>query len=78
MWEVEKITKFIVACCVVHNLCIDYDDNDECGDENVATENNNNPIDFTPRTVDVAPRARALRHLGELKDMNCVKAFHRK
>lgn len=24
--EEDKITKFIMSCCVLHNLCIDYDD----------------------------------------------------
>ncbi|KAM0734091.1 putative nuclease HARBI1 [Formica fusca] len=35
--EVDKITKFIMSCCVLHNLCIDYDDtlpNEEYYDEN--------------------------------------------
>ena len=26
MHEVNKITKFIICCCVMHNLCIDNDD----------------------------------------------------
>jgi len=26
MHEVNKITKFIICCCVLHNLCIDNDD----------------------------------------------------
>lgn len=29
MWSVIKISKFIVACCVLHNLCIEKNDNIE-------------------------------------------------
>jgi len=27
MWSVLKMSKFIIACCVLHNLCIDRNDN---------------------------------------------------
>lgn len=29
MWSVLKMSKFIMACCVLHNLCIDRNDNFE-------------------------------------------------
>ncbi|KAM7303821.1 protein ALP1-like [Ixodes scapularis] len=32
-WSVNKATQFILACCVLHNLCIDAGDTDIDGEE---------------------------------------------
>lgn len=73
LWEVEKISKFIVACCVVHNLCIDCDD--ECSDDENEEEGGNVDVIAAPTPDDIAPRARSLRHLGELKRNEICQRF---
>lgn len=46
--DVDKITKFIISCCVLHNMCIDMEDYIELDNEillTVAAEPNVYSID---------------------------------
>lgn len=57
--NVDKISKFIISCCVIHNLCIDNNDDfiDQC--------------EINPENVlyaeDIGEQEILLRRLGELK-----------
>lgn len=65
MWDVDRITKFIIACCVLHNICIDA--NDEVpvdGNDDSDTDNGNDEED---RNFDDAITARQMRLRGVLK-----------
>lgn len=64
MWDVDRITKFIIACCVLHNICIDendevpVDDNSEDEDDESNGSDSDNEVGLT---------ARQLRQRGEIK-----------
>lgn len=62
MHKAKKITKFIICCCVLHNLCIDADD--VVPFHNAPIENPNNNVQAP--LLD-PPRNNALRHQGQLK-----------
>lgn len=55
--KVDKITKFIIACCVLHNMCIDLDD---CFEETIDVEEANDNATGNENEM-------ALRRLGEIK-----------
>lgn len=61
------MSKFVLACCVLHNLCIDLDDNlsSSIDDDSRSNEVASHDINF----VESAGQSRdiALRRLGELK-----------
>lgn len=61
MHYMSKITKFILACCVLHNLCIDKND---FIDLHVDTENLHNVNNELPLLVDSEVE---LRKKGERK-----------
>lgn len=67
-FEVEKMSKFVVACCVLHNICIDADDLfDEFADTPETM--------ITPQVLNnrEASRNSALMKLGEIKRNNIAK-----
>lgn len=76
MWDVDRITKFIISCCVLHNICIDanddapIDDNNDDGDHNIGNDNDDENPDFDP-----AYTARQLRQHGEIKRMDVCAAM---
>lgn len=61
--EVVKISKCIMLCCVVHNICIDCDDED-IADITAQQEQNNSEEESQ---LDIHPRAQNLSQLGEFK-----------
>lgn len=67
MHEVERICKFVISCCVLHNLCID-------GDEHVD-EINNETDDDTIDDEDRTTRGTLLRRLGEDKRLGMCDLF---
>lgn len=59
--SVDTTSKFILSCCVLHNLCID---NGDVWDDAVIE----NPINNQPEFINNNdPRENALRRLGEIK-----------
>ncbi|XP_064462095.1 uncharacterized protein LOC135372408 [Ornithodoros turicata] len=79
MWTVPKATQFILACCVLHNLCVDG------GDVTIEDETVegccNVPMPGVTETctTDVSRRDRLLRKLGEEKRKRISEylyAFH--
>lgn len=66
MWHVLGMSKFILACCVLHNLCIERDDFlqeiDDCRD--IQNEPVNNVYDD------------AVRHLGTIKRNHIASRCH--
>lgn len=56
---VDKISKFIISCCVLHNLCIDNNDN---FDVDIVIENNE---DYNNEGR--GEQEALLRRLGEIK-----------
>lgn len=65
MWDVDRITKFIMSCCVLHNICIDSNDDvplDENDEDDEDDENDNEDNVFDNRLT-----ARQLRQRGDIK-----------
>ncbi|XP_065073848.1 putative nuclease HARBI1 [Ochlerotatus camptorhynchus] len=67
-FHVERMCKFVIACCTLHNMCIDQNDHyeededpDEINDETRGNVPNNLP------TGSQSSRNATLRRLGELK-----------
>lgn len=67
MWDVDRITKFIIACCVLHNICIDenYDVPEDGNDD--SDDDNGNDSDEEDRYFDGSINVRQMRLRGELK-----------
>lgn len=63
MWDVDRMTKFIISCCVLHNICIDANDDvpTDCEEEDSEDES-----DDSSDNEDGLP-ARRLRQRGEIK-----------
>lgn len=65
---IHWLNKFIISCCILHNLCIDYgdeepdDDNDDDGAPNAIQWEN-----CTDNHSDKTDEKRALHQLGEIK-----------
>lgn len=65
---IHWLNKFIISCCILHNLCIDYgdeepdDDNDDDGAPNAIQWEN-----CTDNHSDKTDEERALHKLGEIK-----------
>ncbi|XP_071636126.1 putative nuclease HARBI1 isoform X2 [Temnothorax longispinosus] len=68
MHKVEKITKFIVCCCVLHNLCID---NNDIWDEDDIPYNEEEPFvaDHEDNIED------DLKNIGELKRFRIMQCL---
>lgn len=66
--SVDKSTKFILACCVLHNLCID--NNDFLHLEEINLQNDEDIYENVENT-----RETHLRSLGELKRDELSKNF---
>lgn len=66
MHGVEKMTKFIISCCVLHNLCIDFNDLVEI----------QNPPEEHDDVYETDEREFVLRRLGEIKRNNLCAALH--
>lgn len=66
-FHVERMSKFVLACCTLHNLCIKLDDQwQEEEDEMQEFEGERN-APTVPAGGSYAARNAALRRLGELK-----------
>lgn len=61
MHNVDKISKFIISCCVLHNLCID--NNDDFNFPIELEDNNVNELYYEGRGEQEA----LLHRLGEIK-----------
>jgi len=59
---VDKISKFIISCCVLHNLCIDNDDGFDF-DIDIVTEDN---VDYY-NNEDRGEREAILQRFGKIK-----------
>lgn len=75
MWSVDRISKFILSCCVLHNLCIDCDDNLEEEDDVNFEDDNRNEREQIPERRNESARDRYLRRLGKLKRAEICKSF---
>jgi hypothetical protein len=65
---VNKITKFIISCCVLHNLCIDAGDEDPFTDAEPIEEEEEDQPNQQLNVTEV------LRQLGKHKrDMMCLQ-----
>ncbi|CAN8028837.1 unnamed protein product, partial [Ixodes persulcatus] len=63
LWGVDFSTKFIIACCVLHNLCIDGGDDTVEEDEDDGAP----PVCRVPDEDEDFPKEAALRKRGEQK-----------
>lgn len=63
MLEVDRMSKFIISCCVLHNICIECDD-EQCND--IAAQNVQNNSDEADQ-LDIHPGAQNLRQRCEIK-----------
>ena len=61
---VDKMTKFIISCCVLHNVAIDAADFDPFGDEEPLEDDGIDEEEPPPVTTFAA---RQLKQLGEMK-----------
>lgn len=68
--DVDRITKLILSCCVLHNICVDSndadddlvdsdDDNDDGGDESM--------VDSNDQDEEAGPSDRILYERGRMK-----------
>ena len=62
MHNIDKISKFIISCCVLHNLCIDNDDDFDFLVELEPEHNINEPNNEVRGEQEAL-----LRRLGEMK-----------
>lgn len=62
-FTVERMCKFVMACCVLHNMCIGMDDIIEEDEELQQVNQQPNEPDLNANN----PREAALRRLGEMK-----------
>lgn len=58
--NVDKISKFIISCCLLHNLCIDNDD-EFTFDVDIILDNEE------PNDESIGEQETLLRRLGEIK-----------
>ncbi|KAG0441025.1 hypothetical protein HPB47_016068 [Ixodes persulcatus] len=66
-WSVNKATQFILACCVLHNLCIDAGDTDIDGEEVKNASKGRKPGPGDAWAKENPKREKLLRQLGEEK-----------
>lgn len=64
--DVDRITKFIITCCVLHNICID-DGDDYIDETDHLVSDNDLPVAEPDVNHTYEGRATHLRRLGELK-----------
>jgi hypothetical protein len=67
--SVDKISKFIISCCVLHNLCIDNNDDFICDDIDNELDNQE------PNAEDGREQETLLRRLGEIKRDHLLNIF---
>lgn len=68
MHNVDKISKFIISCCVLHNLCIDNND-----DFNFPIEAEHNVNE--PYNEGRGKQEALLRRLGEIKRNELLERY---
>ncbi|XP_072144215.1 putative nuclease HARBI1 [Dermacentor andersoni] len=61
------LNKFIISCCVLHNLCIEYGDVEPDDDDNEQAPNDVQWQNCSDNHIDKSGEERALRRLGEIK-----------
>lgn len=72
-FHVERMCKYVIACCTLHNLCIDQNDiydpeeDDDDDDSCIPDESRNNQMPTTGASGSQNARNVALRRLGEIK-----------
>ncbi|XP_065084912.1 putative nuclease HARBI1 [Ochlerotatus camptorhynchus] len=68
-FRVERMCKFVLACCTLHNMCIDQNDtfNEEAADPIEPDETRSSQIPPTGPSGSQSTRNAALRRLGEVK-----------
>lgn len=74
MWSVDRITKFILSCCVLHNLCIDCDDKMEEEDFEEFEDDYRTDEEQLPEMSQSA-KDKYLHRLGELKRDEICNSF---
>ncbi|KAH7979009.1 hypothetical protein HPB49_007770 [Dermacentor silvarum] len=71
-WTVKKATLFILACCVLHNMCIEGGDNG-LDYEDVGTTNASRPNPIEMLTFVDSKTEKVLKQLGEKKRKQIVR-----
>lgn len=70
-FHVERMCKFVLACCTLHNICIDqndiYDDEEDNDDPIIPDPARNIHMETTTPGISQSSRNAALRRLGEIK-----------
>ena len=64
--DVDRITKFIISCCVLHNICMEANDMPE----DISTEESlqiSPTSEFVEQLQDGSERSVHLRRLAEIK-----------
>lgn len=76
-YTVKKMCKFIMACCVLHNICITQNDlfipadNDNENEDLNPVNNATGAINYQENTT----RGNLLKRLGEMKRNTIVDSF---
>lgn len=70
-FQVERMCKFVLACCTLHNMCINqndvYNGDEDADDPSIADESRRNLIPIISVSRSQNARNAALRRLGEVK-----------
>ncbi|XP_062556532.1 putative nuclease HARBI1 [Armigeres subalbatus] len=74
-FTIERMCKFVMACCVLHNICISLNDLIETDEELIMHESNNNEQRNAVTTNDPDIRNAALRRLVEIKRDSIADSF---
>lgn len=67
LWDVDRISKFIISCCVLHNICIDAND---CVPDDCEDDDDNDAGDDGEYVHDGGASSTQLLRKGEIKRMN--------
>nr|XP_029714898.1 putative nuclease HARBI1 [Aedes albopictus]XP_029714899.1 putative nuclease HARBI1 [Aedes albopictus] len=74
-FTVERMCKFVMACCVLHNICISMNDYFEIDDDITQQESSVNQSRNPVQPNDPDVRSSALRRLGEIKRDNIADSL---
>ncbi|KAH6944805.1 hypothetical protein HPB50_005294 [Hyalomma asiaticum] len=64
---IHWLNEFIISCCILHNFCIDYSDEQPDDDDEEGTPNALQWKNSTADHIDKSDEEQALRKLGEIK-----------
>ncbi|KAH7959705.1 hypothetical protein HPB49_013130 [Dermacentor silvarum] len=72
---IQWLNKFIISCCILHNLCIEYGDVEPDDDDDEQVPNDVQWQNCSDNHIDESGEERALRRLGEIKRTKVLAKF---